>query len=147
MFDFTWLNSFEVTSSRMFRGTHKPKATVFRIAKDLGKSTDFLTGTVSILFFVMLKASQIQIPERGRPQNITWNFDIFQVVKKYNNKSHTIRTVYYKNKTFNHQHKIITRNCLRINRKNKSTTLSNLLQNSNKNRRKGQNRYFQHKNT
>jgi hypothetical protein len=59
MFDFTWLNSFEVTSSRMFRGTHKPKATVFRIAKDLGKSTDFLTGTVSILFFVMLKASQI----------------------------------------------------------------------------------------
>ena len=59
MFDFTWLNSFEVTSNRMFRGTHKPKATVFRIAEDLGKPTDFLTGTVSLLFLTMLKAIQI----------------------------------------------------------------------------------------
>ena len=45
MFDITWLNNFVVTCSRKFKGTHKPKATVFRIVEDLGKPTDVLTGT------------------------------------------------------------------------------------------------------
>lgn len=58
----------EVTPrSRMFRGTHKPKATTSHVAEDIVFPCDALVGSMSLLYSVMLIATQPEMPAGIRP--------------------------------------------------------------------------------
>ena len=53
--------------SRMFRGTHKPKATAFHIPDAIVFPGDALVGSMSLLYSVMLTATQPEMPGGIRP--------------------------------------------------------------------------------
>jgi hypothetical protein len=64
----------EITSRMMFRGTHKPKATIFPEAEDPGKLGEVISDSYcSLSFSVMHKATSIEIimgmiPPIDKPQ-------------------------------------------------------------------------------
>ena len=52
----------------MFFGTHKPNATVFRVAKgDLGNPGDVPAGMYSVLLFLMHEATKFMMPSGKNP--------------------------------------------------------------------------------